>query len=287
MKKIALIFLAVFAALFVFITFRKNKPSGEEQKQETSTRTPIEKEKVIKFWEHYREATGYRLNEQWDLAVESYRNALELNGRHEDALYYLGNMYLELSRYREAEECWQKLVQVSPKNSRAFLQLGNLYLTSDELFDIDKAEAACRESLKLNKEETGPLLSLGEVMLIRGELEEAATDFAAVTGSNFKSIEAYFLGGYIAWKNGEMAKARELFGEAVKYSQPHEHQADKVMGEGDTKPGKGFGNVTSKSIFLDLMTELPGVQPEQVDPSLEKAYRRLDALLTELKSKVI
>lgn len=286
MKKIALLSLAVFVVLFAVITVRKNKPAAEASGAEGSTHTALEKEKVLNFWAKYRKATDYRMNEQWEQAAESYRQALELNGKHEDALYYLGNMYLELSRYAEAEECWLKLVQVNPKNSRAFLQLGSLYLSSEAFFDIDKAENACRESLKINKEETGPLLFLGEVKLIRGQLDEAAADFASVTASNFKSTEAYFLGGYIAWKKGDLKKARDLFSQAVAHAKPLDKDPNKVEGEGDTKKGKGFGSVTSKSVFRQFMTELSGVSPERTDQALEKACKDVDTLLATLRKRV-
>lgn len=286
MKKIVLLSLSVFAALFIVITLTKNKPATEELKQDDSAYSALEKENVIKFWEYYREATDYRMNGQWEHAVESYHHSLEFNGSHEDALYYLGNMYLELSRYREAEDYWQKLVQVNPRNSRGFLQLGSLYLSSEAFFDIDKAESACLESLKINKEETGPLLLLGEVYLIRGQLEDAASDFEAVSASNFKSTEAYFLSGYIAWKKGEESKARELFSLAVKNSKPLDTGSDKVHGEGDTKRGKGFGAVTSKSVFRKFMIELPDVQPERLDQALRKTYASLDSFLAELKSRI-
>ncbi len=285
MKKVALAALAVFAALFVYITINKNKPAAEPE-QAKSGHTAIEKEKIIKFWELYRKATDLRMNGQWEQAAQTYHDALDLNGEHEDALYYLGNMYLELGRHREAEQYWQKLAQVNPRNSRSFMQLGNLYLISDELFDIGKAESACLEALKINKEESGPVLSLGEVKLIRGQLDDAATDFKAVTGSNFKSIEAYFLGGYVAWKKGDAVHARDLFSTAVKYAKPDDSNPHKVIGEGDTKKGKSFGDVTNKSIFIQFTKELPEVEAEQVDQALGKSYRSLDAFLKDLRKKI-
>jgi len=36
--------------------------------------------------------------------LAKYREALELNPQHEDALYYLGNTHLELSHFEEAEQ---------------------------------------------------------------------------------------------------------------------------------------------------------------------------------------
>ena len=278
MKKIILVSLAVFVIMIIVITVIKNKPATGNVDNGNNTYSAVEKEKVIKFWTLYRQATDDRMNEQWEQAAELYRQSLDLNGQHEDALYYLGNMYLELSRYKEAEECWLKLAQINPQKSRAFLQLGTLYLT-EEYFDIDKAEIACNEALKNNKEETGPVLLLGEVKLIRGQLEEAAKDFQAVTTSNFKSAEAYFLDGYVSWKKGDLLKARDLFSHAVEISLPVEKNTQKVIGEGDTKQGKGFGSVTSKSVFRKFMTELPGVRPDQLNQTLEKDYNNLNAFL--------
>jgi hypothetical protein len=127
---------------------------------------------------------------------------------------------------------------------------------------------------------------LGEVKLIRGQLDAAAADFKAVTTSNFKSTDAYFLGGYIAWKKGDSAKARDLFLTAVKYAKPPDTTPQKVEGEGDTKHGKGFGSVTSKSVFNKFIAPLAAVQPEQADQALQKAYIGVDALLAELKRRV-
>lgn len=286
MKKILIVALASFAAIFIIITLIKNTPDALEIQEAASTYSAEEKERVIKFWNTYREATDLRLQGQWEQAAEGYKRALELNDKHEDALYYLGNMYLELSRFKEAEEYWKKLAEVNPRNSRAYVQLGRLYLSSDDFFDIDKAENAAKEALKINKEETGPVLLLGEVNLIRGQLDVAASYFDAVTASNFKSIEAYFLGGYVAWKKGDKKTARNLFLEAVKLSKPPDPSKDKVIGEGDTKKGGGIGELTSKSVFRKFVTDLRNVQAEHPDQAMEKSYNELHGLLEELKRKV-
>jgi tetratricopeptide (TPR) repeat protein len=285
MRKFILVTLAVFAVLFAYITLN-NKSSSAESAKEESDYTEAEKEKVLKFWEYYRTATDYRMEEKWQQAADYYLKALEFNPVHEDALYYLGNMYLELLRYKDAEACWTKLAKINPQKSRAYLQLATLYLSSEEFFDIEKAENASRQALKNNKEETGPVLLLGEIKLIRGDLDAAADDFKAVTTSNFKSVDAYFLAGYIAWKKGDKTKARDLFLEAVKYAKPADNAPQKVEGEGDTKHGKGFGSVTSKSVFHPLIAQLAAVQPDQADKALQKAYIGVDALLVELKRRV-
>ena len=93
------------------------------------------------------------------------------------------------------------------------------------------------------------------------------------------------MAGYIEWKKGDLTKARDLFSRAVEISKPIEKNPQKVIGEGDTKQGKGFGTVISKSVFRKFMTELPNVRPDQLNQALEKDYKSLNAFLVELKSR--
>lgn len=286
MKKILIVSLLAFTGLFVLITWMKERTEAIDPSVSTSALTPMKKDSIRQFWALYKEATTLRMDEQWQEAADKYTEALSLNDQHEDALYYLGNMHLELGQYKAAETRWEQLIHVHPKNSRAYMQLADLYLNQTDLFDIDKAEGACLESLKYNKEETGPVQVLGEVNLIRGRLDEAAKLFESVFASNFKSTEAYFFNSYIAWKQGDVANAERLYNQAVKYAQPADHPPDKVLGEGDTKNGKGFGSFTSKSVFHPILALLKDtdIQPERSD--MERHFRKLDILLIDLRNRI-
>jgi len=284
-KRIVLISLAVFVALFAIITLTRHGSSNEENAQAESAQMSTEKEKVLKFWEYYHKATDERMDEHWAQAAEDYKQALELNPEHEDARYYLGNMYLLMSQDSAAEQCWRKLLEVNPRSTRAYLQLGNLYLRSEKKFNILEAERCYLSALKINKEETGPMLYLGEVYLVRGQMNDAVAAFDAVANSNFKSKEAYYLRGYIAWKEKDLATAKAQFAEAVKYSDPGSGGAGKVLGEGDTK-GKGFGSVTSTSAFHPFITELSGIPKDDMDEKMRDSYTRLEKLLAEMKRRI-
>jgi Tfp pilus assembly protein PilF len=95
--------------------------------------------------------------------------------------------------------------------------LGSLYacLELAEFFDLDAAEAEFRRALEINTEETGPLVQLGQIALLRGDMTKALGFFEAVIGSNYTSVDAYFFKGYIAWKGGETQRAHESFARAV------------------------------------------------------------------------
>ena len=172
---------------------------------------------VREFWETYRAATGHRAAGRIDAARDAYRRALELNPRHEDALYYLGNMALELGGYDEARSAWERLVQLNPRSARAHSRLGDLYACMDPGAprDVVRAEAEFRRALQLNREETGPLLHLGEIALLRGDLADAISYLDTVMGSHSRSVEAHFLKGYVAWKRGQPERAAALFRTAV------------------------------------------------------------------------
>jgi len=223
-------------------------------------------------------------------AAVAYRRALEYNEKHEDALYYLGNVYLELGEHKAAEKAWRRLLKVNPYSARAHFQLGDLYLSFDDgkYFDIDTAEAEYRRALEINKEETAPTLRLGYVALIRGNLPESQRYFDAVIGSNYKSVEAHFLNGYVAWKRGDPQKALTLYEKAVKYSFP-ERPGKGVLGEGDTKAGGAFVLPESskhQTLFDVFIRDLSVMDKTKISQQMDSQYQKLDAFLTQIRANV-
>lgn len=285
MKKVASILFLV--SLMVFLLFKFWKvPSVKEEggNREVLSRELVNKEKIRNFWVNYRQATNYRISRKWSKAAREYEKALSIDAQHEDALYYLGNMYLELGEFGKAEKTLLRLENLNPNSPRVHFQLGSLYLNypDSRFFNIEKAEIFFQKALAMNKEETGALLYLGQIELLKGKLEQAQTYFAAVTGSNFKSVPAHFLNGYIAWKRGDTKKALTLFGKAVHYSQPQKPKAG-VLGEGDTKTGKSFGRHQKKSLFNPYLRDLAGVNEKNTRQEMISRYRQLDEFFKKIK----
>ncbi|MFQ5932967.1 MAG: tetratricopeptide repeat protein, partial [Nitrospiraceae bacterium] len=175
MNKLFALVLGVLLLLFLGITLLKNRSPGDDILDVTRVAAPAERARIQRFWELYRQATGHRIAGRTRQAVETYAGALELNTEHEDALYYLGNVYFDLGEFADAETAWKRLVDVNPTSARAHSQLGNLYLCFDyeELVDLEAAEAEFQRALDIYKEDTGPLLRLGEIALIRGDVAQA------------------------------------------------------------------------------------------------------------------
>ena len=287
MKRILLALLIILAVLFSYITYQKQNSSDKNLRTSNISKNSDQKENIRNFWEHFRKATRHRIEGNWELAIMEYKTTLEINGQHEDALFYLGNMYLETGEYREAEKIWFDLLKQNPKSGKAYFQLGNLYLNhpKKEFFDIEKAAAAFRKTFEMNKEETGSLLHIGEIFLIGGEHEKAQNCFSAVIGSNFKSVEAHFLNGYIFWKKGESDLALNSLKQAVEYSRS-EKSANGVLGEGDTKEEVFFTRSVNQSIFYIHLNELWSVSEKDLSIGLDIRYSNLDRFIVEVREQI-
>ncbi len=270
---------------------------GEGPSVPVGASTPIaadstNRDRVLRFWELYRQATARRVGGRTREAADDYARALELNPRHEDVLYYLGNMRFELGEYEAAEDAWRRLIAVNPSSARAHSRLGDLYMCPDleSFFDLDAAEAEFERAHEINREETGPPLRLGQIALLRGDLDAALGHLDAVIGSNYSSVEAHYLKGYIAWKRGDERQAEESLAQAASFARPKEAAAGAPSGasqEGDTRSGAAplarSGARCEPAVYSAEMPALGDpVRLEEAEPG----FCQLDRSLAEARAKL-
>ncbi len=288
MKKLLPISGITIIILFATITWFKSRSPSVDLQTDNTALSEEDKNRTQQFWQIYRQAGEHRLAGRLEKANESYKHALQLKPDHENTLYYFGSISFALSKFTQAEKAWKQLLVVDSTNARAHYQLGNLYLNTEheEFFNIQKAEAQFRSALRINKEESSPHLRLGHVALINDNLQLAGQHFDAVLGSNFKSIEAYFLRGYVAWEKGNFEKALSMLGNARKHSKPVQ-PIKGVRGEGDTKPGGLFEQLKlsrRKSMFHPFFDEILKLDESKIShPVMEKKYQELQFFLNKIR----
>lgn len=282
MNFIKYISLFFFIESIIFFSCSPAKQTEEDPKDKEQTQLSTEKQKIKSFWDTYRIAQKYRVEGKWEDAVLYYEKALEIDNDHEDARFNLGNMYLELKQYEKAEKCWIDIVEVNPNSARSHMQLGRLYLSFErtETFDIDKAKNEFLKTFEINKVVTGPLMLLGHVALLKGEENVAKDYFKSVVGSDIKNVEAYFLLGYIEWKNGYLAKAQEIFNKAVTLSAP-EKAIQGTLSEGDTKDGISYLRSLNESLFHEYFKDL--FEIENKEAQMNERYNRMDLKLNNIR----
>ena len=198
---------------------------------------PNEKrQRVLLFWQRLGAATDARIGGDCTRARDLYLEALRLDPKHEDSLYYLGQCQRILKEPAEARRAFDLLVEVNPASPRGHLALSALLASSDpgEPLDLAVAETHLRRAHEINGEETGSMLRLGEVLIVQDRTEEARAWLDAAARTNPKSVEAAFLLGYLRWEAGDARGATDYLAQAARAARV-DAPTKGVLGEGDRK----------------------------------------------------
>lgn len=193
--------------------------------------------RVLRFWDAMRRGSDARRAADFDAAIARYSEALEIDPRHEDALYYLGHCQYEAGRQSEARAAFDRLLAVNPASARGQAALGAILAApkGDAAPDLPEAERHFRLAHDINKEETGPMVRLGEIRLVQRDPQGAGFWLRSALTTNPKSLEAAFLVGYLQWRAGEgVARATATLEAAT--AVPAVAPAARVVGEGDRIP---------------------------------------------------
>jgi tetratricopeptide (TPR) repeat protein len=263
---------------------------GRDEVRSTDVSDEIEsttQESIRSFWTYYREATRLRQKGDFEAARKAYRQALSEKSDHEDALYYLGNVDMELGAWKEAETSWKRLIEINPSSSRAFSQLGQLYLCRPDiaLFDLGSARSSFERATDLNPVETGPVLRLGEIALLTGDPGRATTYFDAVTGSNNASTEAVLLKAYAESRLGlhedalsDLNGALAAMGKLSDKSNP---------GEGDTRSGAApaLARGAGCPLFNPFLTAFEEAAVPVGRSLVKSQFASLDSLIADIAAR--
>jgi len=194
------------------------------------------RERLAEFWRLQRAAMdAMKLHGDEDRAIALLRQALALDPRHEDSLYYLANLLAERGDIEGALARLETLVEINPMSHRAHKRIGLLRARSAQSpADLAAAAAALERALSINPEETGVLEALGEVALLQGDQALAEQRLAWVCRSNPKASRALWLRGYLAWRNGDAERAHELIVQA-RSTRGDERKPEGSTAEGDVR----------------------------------------------------
>lgn len=154
------------------------------------------------FWDKQHAAMDAMKRENdFAKAIALFREALAINPSHEDSHYYLANCLAASGDVSSALGELDTLARINPQNHRAFQRKGELLAVSaTSRNQLEQAREPLNAALRLNSEETGTLLLLGEVELTLGNFSAAQKHLAHVCQANPRATNAWFLRGYIAWR---------------------------------------------------------------------------------------
>jgi tetratricopeptide (TPR) repeat protein len=209
-----------------------------------------ERSAIVDFWKTYRAATRARIDGEMGRARELYQQALAYDALHEDSWYYLGHVRLELGDAAGARAALERLVEINPHSVRGLVTLGDVYQCAE--WDTAAAARAYRRAMQTNREETGPQMRLARLAILQEDWDTAEQLLAAVTSSNLKSIDGFYLRGYLAWRIGDRTRSAAYLGEAVGLTRTG--RPTEPLGEGDTRTGSG--PLAQRSATCELWEDL-------------------------------
>ncbi len=195
-----------------------------------------ERARLVEFWRLERGAMeAMKLRHDEAAAIEGFRQALAINPSHEDSRYYLGLCLAGRGEFEAALREFEELKRTNPQSHRAWQQSGVVRaLSAQGAADLAEAERFLLKANQLNPEETGALLALGEVALMRGNTGVAEERLTAACRTNPRAVGGLFLRGYAAWKRGDTTGARDLLSQTRAALGPDWHPAG-TTAEGDVR----------------------------------------------------
>jgi tetratricopeptide (TPR) repeat protein len=115
------------------------------------------------------------LNDQRDeLAIEAFKKQIDINSYHSNAYDNLGRVYLQERKYEEAEKWFQKQIEIQPLHQHALSNLGTAYLETEK---YQEAVPLLEKAASLAPDEAVPQVRLGEAYLRLGQDDKAMSAF--------------------------------------------------------------------------------------------------------------
>lgn len=157
-------------------------------------------------------ASIWEQTDRWEQANDEYQKVLEIDPSHLEARLALGrNLLMQLNQAEAAYEEFRTCLKQQPGNFNAVLGMATC---ERQLARPEQAESRMRQLLDREltaQQRSNVLMELGQVLLDRGELNEAIRVLTEVTQTDPLNSTAFYAIGS-AWAGlGEKEKAFEFF----------------------------------------------------------------------------
>ena len=139
-----------------------------------------------------------------------------------------------------ARQMFERAVKIDPGFAAAWAGLANTYV---DLFrwgrrphDLEEAQRASEQALKLNPNLAEAHVSVGQALAIQRRFTEAATAFERAIKEDPNLFDAYYLYGRMSFESGDIEKAVRLFKKAHAV-RPDDYGAPTLMAQALTELG--------------------------------------------------
>lgn len=150
----------------------------------------LENPEDASYW-HDR-GVAYMHLEEWEVAKKNLLHALTILEDKEalTAYYHLGTIYAEQGEFDKAIEQWKVVIELDERNVFAHYSIAKVYAQKDLL---DASLMHLRKADRYNSNRSIKLIhqTMGRVLMLKGEFEEAITSWNNVLAIDAKDIDAH------------------------------------------------------------------------------------------------
>ncbi|MDR2471198.1 MAG: tetratricopeptide repeat protein [Treponema sp.] len=151
--------------------------------------------------------------EEWDLAVEWYTGALNINPAYALAYFWRGHAWERRGNEGQAAEDYRRAAGLSPDKFAAHLRLGGILAARG---DFDEAIAGYTEAIRLDPRNAEVYNVRGEIHSQQDDFDKALADFTQAIRIDPQNAAAYTNRGDIHAFSGEYDKAITDYTQAIK-----------------------------------------------------------------------
>ena len=133
-------------------------------------------------------AVFYHKNHKLKEATVEYLKLIEIKPDFIDAMFNLGNIYIQLNKYKLAKNYFEKIISLEANNEKA---LNSLAITHYNMREVEKAKFFFRKIINLNINNYQAYYNLGNILNEEEEYEEAIKLFEKCIKINPNHSNAY------------------------------------------------------------------------------------------------
>ena len=182
-----------------------DKSKEEEQKD-------IEKIENKTYLDYFMLGYNYSDNGEYDKAIESYKKAIEINPKKDDAYYNMGISYDDNGEYDKAIESYKKAIEINPKKDKTYYNMGIAYSENKQ---YDKAIESYKKAIEINPKKDDAYYNMGIAYIENKQYDKAIESYKKAIEINPKNDKTYYNMGIAYIENKQYDKAIESYKKAI------------------------------------------------------------------------
>jgi protein O-GlcNAc transferase len=154
----------------------------------------------------------YSQRGQFDLAVHYIQKALQIDSTYAEAHVNLGNIFQEKKKVDEAISCYKQAIKLNPNIANTYFNLG---IALQDKGEVDESILCYQQALKLNLNIFGLYNNLGLALQIKGELDESIQHYQKALQINPHFADAWNNLGNAVKEKGQLDEAITCYQKAL------------------------------------------------------------------------